>query len=308
MGLIAKAKAVLDKGANKQYLLPSTTKSRALWEAKSPEGYKKADSDYVKYHALLKDGAEPKSNPSHTNVPCYASCRPGFDKYDMTCLPLQRKGVLDLVEAYEFFNSLTEIGVIPEGVQLWEDKNGVVCNIPPGIGNPHNIYAALVAYRLVDSCPAFVWDFNFIMAQEGKRHPLQVFPYLVGKHNIAGGHCFINVDTYGSGVLGQTNNPTLGLAAKIYFDQQDNRGKDDYEKHSTMVNAAIAEVVKQITPTLKIKSGNEKWAADVDTPRYVLEKPEDSLNPDLYELYTIPNITNQQIEEFLSDRFTKEKK
>lgn len=307
MGLIAKARGFLDRG-NKQYLFPLTEESRRLWQTKSPENYAKANSDYVKYHAIPVKGACPTTNPSHKNSPCYASCRSAFDKFDMTCMPLQRKGVVDLIEAYEFFSSLTEIGIIPEGIQLWEDKEGVVCNIPSGIGNPHNIYATLVAYRLIDSCPSFVWDFNFIMAQPGKRHPLQVFPYLVDKHSITGGHCFINVNTYGSGALGQAWNPTLGLGAKIYFDLQDKRGKEDYKDHKSQVNSAILKVVREITPTFKVKSGKEAWSSDVDTPRYILEKPEDGLHPDLYELYTIPNITEKQIEEFLSERFTKEKK
>jgi hypothetical protein len=223
-------------------------------------------------------------------------------------MPLQKKGVVDLNAAWDFFIALTEARVIPEGIQLWEEKDGVHCNIPKGVGNPHNIYAALVAYRLVDSCPSFVWDFNFIMSQEGKRHPLQIFPYLVGKHGIQGGHCFMNVNTYGSGVVGSATNPVMGLAAKIYFDQQDKRGQSDYEKHSTYVNTAIGTVAKAITPTMKIKSGSEAWASNVDTPRFVLGKPEDGLHPDLYEMYTIPDITNKQIETFLTERFTQEKK
>jgi hypothetical protein len=118
----------------------------------------------------------------------------------------------------------------------------------------------------------------------------------------------MNVNTYGSGVVGSATNPVMGLAAKIYFDLQDKRGQSDYEQHSTYVNTAIGTVAKEITPTLKIKSGKEAWAANVDTPRFILEKPEDGLHPDLYEMYTIPNITNKQIETFLSERFTKEKK
>jgi hypothetical protein len=307
MGIVASAKAILE-GTPKQYLLPSTEKSRKLWQTKAPKGYEKSGSDYVKYHATTDGTPMVGGKPNHGNAACYASCRPGFDKYDMTCMPLQKKGVVDLNAAWDFFIALTEARVIPEGIQLWEEKDGVHCNIPKGVGNPHNIYAALVAYRLVDSCPSFVWDFNFIMSQEGKRHPLQIFPYLVGKHGIQGGHCFMNVNTYGSGVVGSATNPVMGLAAKIYFDQQDKRGQSDYEKHSTYVNTAIGTVAKAITPTMKIKSGSEAWASNVDTPRFVLGKPEDGLHPDLYEMYTIPDITNKQIETFLTERFTQEKK
>jgi len=218
------------------------------------------------------------------------------------------KGVITLDEAWDFFISFTEVGVFAEGIQLWEEKDGVHCHMPAGIGNPHNVYAALVAYRLIDSCPPLVWEYLQIMSQEGKRHPLQVFPYLVAKYKIAGGHCFINVNTYGSGAVGSATNPVMGLAAKIYFDLADKRGRKSYEEDSTYVNSAIGEVAKLITPTLKIKSGSEAWASNVDTPKFLLENPEDGLHPDLYEMYTIPNISAKQIEEFLSERFTKEKK
>jgi hypothetical protein len=309
MAIIASAKAFLE-GTPKQYLFPATAKFRDLWNIKPPEGYEKSGSDYVKYHAVPNTGTKPTESPSHKQAACYASCRRGvgFNNFDITCMPLQKKGVITLDEAWDFFISFTEVGVFAEGIQLWEEKDGVHCNMPAGIGNPHNVYAALVAYRLMDSCPPLVWEYLQIMSQEGKRHPLQVFPYLIAKYNISGGHCFMNVNTYGSGVVGSATNPVMGLAAKIYFDTADKRGEKDYDNHSTYVNTAIGAVAKLITPTLKVKSGKEAWAATVDTPKFILEKAEDGLHPDLYEMYTTPKITEKQIEEFLTERFTKEKK
>lgn len=291
-----------------QYLFPVSNTFRSLWKKKPPAGYEKADIDHVRFHASLEPMKGSIKNPSNPSQICYACIRPGYDKYDITCMPLQKKGVVDLIEAYEFFNSLTEVGIIPEGIQLWGEEDGVHCHIPKGIGNPHNIYAALVAYRWVDSCPALVWEYLRIMEQEGKRHPLQVLPYLHEKYKISGGHSFMNVDTYGSGVIGQANNPTLGLAAKIYFDTEDKRGRSSYNDPSSFVNNAIAAIAKEITTTVKINSGSEKWACVVDTPKFIFEKSEDGLHPDLYEMYTIPNITTKQVEEILSQLFTKEKK
>lgn len=309
MALIASAKAFL-VGKPKQYLFPASDKFRNLWKLKPPKGYEKSGSDYVRYHAVPIKGTKPTENPSHKQAACYSSCRmkPGFESYDITCMPLQKKGVITLEEAWDFFISFTDVGVFAEGIQLWEEKDGVHCHMPAGIGNPHNVYAALVAYRLIDSCPPLVWEYLQIMSQAGKRHPLQVFPYLVAKYKIGGGHCFMSIDTYGSGVLGAAINPVLGLAAKIYFDVDDERGQKEYENHSTYVNTAIGTVAKLITPTIKIKSGSESWASNVDTPKFLLEKAEDGLHPDLYEMYTIPKISAKQIEEFLSERFTKEKK
>lgn len=309
MALIATAKALLT-GSSKQYLFPASNKFRDLWKLTPPKGYEKSGSDYVKYHAVPNKGTKPTLSPSHKKAACYAACRqsPGFNNFDITCMPLQMKGVITLDEAWDFFISFTEVGVFAEGIQLWEEKDGVHCHMPAGIGNPHNVYAALVAYRLIDSCPPLVWEYLQIMSQEGKRHPLQVFPYLIAKYKICGGHCFMNINTYGSGVVGSATNPVMGLAAKIYFDIADKRGRKSYEDHSTYVNGAIGEVVKLITPTIKIKSGSEAWASNVDTPKFLLENPEDGLHPDLYEMYTIPNISAKQIEEFLSERFTKEKK
>jgi hypothetical protein len=309
MGIVASAKAILE-GTPKQYLFPASTKFRDLWKGKPPSKYVKAGSDYVKYHAVPNEGEKPSMNPSHSQAACYASCRRGigFNNFDITCMPLQKKGVISLDEAWDFFLSFTEVGVFAEGIQLWEEKDGVHCHMPAGIGNPHNVYAALVAYRLIDSCPPLIWEYLNIMSQEGKRHPLQVFPYLVAKYSIGGGHCFMNVNTYGSGVVGSATNPVMGLAAKIYFNDADKRGKKDYDNHSTYVNTAIGAVAAEITPTIKVKSGKEGWAPTVNTPKFILEKPEDGLHPDLYEMYTIPKITNKQIEEFLSERFTQEKK
>ncbi len=313
MSLIASAKAILDgnskDGSPKQYLFSASTEFRKLWKIKPPENYKKADCDYVKYHAVPIEGTKPTERPSHKNAACYAGCRrkPGFDNFDITCMPLQKKGVVDLVEAYEFFNSFTEVGVFAEGIQLWEEKDGVHCHMPAGIGNPHSVYAALVAYRWIDSCPPLIWEYLNIMSKEGKRHPLQVLPYLIAKYHITGGHCFISVNSYGSGVTGQAANPLLGVAAKIYFDTKDTRGQENYENLGTYVNTAIGEVARLITPTVKIKSGTASWATTVAAPKFLLEKPEDGLHSDLYEMYTTPKITSKQIEEFLSERFTKEK-
>lgn len=291
-----------------QYLLPVSKKFRDLWKEEPPPEFAKASSDYVRFHAETPEGPPPAQNPSHPKQICYAVLRPGYDKYNLTCMPLQKKNVVDLVDAYEFMNSFTEAGLLPEGIQLWGEKDGVHCYIPAGIGNPHNIYAAVVAYRWIDSCPALVWEYLRIMNQEGDRHPLQVLPYLHEKYKIQGGHSFMNVATYGSGVIGQANNPTLGVAAKIYFDTEDPRGSTEYKNPSSYVNTAIGEIAKQITPTVKIKSGAEKWASTVNTPQFVLEKSEDSLHPDLYPLYTIPKITTEQVSEILSPLFTKEKK
>lgn len=309
MGLVAAAKAILEKPP-KQYFFPVSAEFRDLWKFELPIGYKKADSDYVKYHAVPNKGDAPKGKPSHPQAACYASCRqaPGFDNYDITCMPLQKKGVITLDEAWSFFSSFTEVGVFAEGIQLWEEKKGIYCHMPAGIGNPHNVYAALVAYRLIDSCPPLVWEYLNIMSQEGKRHPLQVFAYLVAKHKISGGHCFVNINTYGSGLIGSATNPIMGLAAKIYFDIADERGKKNYETHTTRVNTSIDVIAKEITPTVELKTGPEGWAHIVSTPKFILERSEDGLHPDLYEMYTIPNISEKQITEFLSERFTKEKK
>jgi hypothetical protein len=288
-----------------KYLFPVTAKLRKLWKAKPPAGYVNSNSDYVKYHAIPVEGKKPLSNPSHKTTACYSSCRPGYDKFDITCMPLQKGGVVDLVEAYEFMNFFTRYGIIPEGINIWGEKDGVHCHIPAAIGNPHNVYVALTCYRWIDSHPPLVWDFLNIMSQDGDKHPLQILPYIVGKHIGNSNHTFLPTSYDG---MSSSLNPLVGLASKIYFDVEDKRGAAQYKNPMSYVNTSIGEVVKTITPNVKAKSGPGAWAGDITGPRFLLEKPEDACHPDLFEMYTIPNITEVQIEEFLSAHFTQEKK
>lgn len=288
-----------------QYLFPVTAKFRKLWEAKPPAGYENSGQDYVKYHAVPVGGNKPLSTPSHNNTPCYSSCRPEYDKFDITCMPLQKKGVVDLVEAFEFMNYFTRFGIIPEGINVWGEDDGIHCNIPAGVANPHNIYVALTCYRWIDSHPPLVWDFLNIMNQDGEKHPFQILPYIVGKHIGNSNHTFLPTSYDG---MSTSLNPMVGLASKIYFDVDDKRGKSQYENPREYVNNAIGAVVKSITPMIKTKGGEAAWNGPRTGPRFLLEKPEDACHPDLFEMYTIPNITEVQIEEFLSAHFTQEKK
>ena len=287
-----------------QYLFPVTAKFRKLWEAKPPPAYTNSAKDYVEYHAVKVGGGEPLATLSHGNTACYSSCRPGFDQFDITCMPLQMKGVVDLVEAHEFMSYFERYGIIPQGINLWGEDDGVHCHIPAGIGNPHNIYVALTCYRWIDSHPPLVWDFLNIMNEEGEKHPLQILAYVIGKHIGNSNHTFMP-DSYGTEA--GRRNPLLGLAAKIFFDTKDERGSRNYKSPTSYVNTSIGELVKEITPNVKAKNGESSWSTVGMAPKYLLEKIEDACHPDLFEMYTIPNISKEQTGEFLSAHFTKEK-
>lgn len=221
-------------------------------------------------------------------------------------MPKQMKGVVSLEEANAFFQVFREMGCIPEGVELWEEKGGIFCKIPKAAGNPHDIYVALTCYRWVDAHPPLVWEFLYHMGQTVKRHPFQVLPYVISKNVRNLNHSIINTYHW-HGILQRADNPTLGLAAKIYFDHSDKRGETKYTNPKEYVNSTIGEIVKEVCPMVSAP-GKGAWSDTVEKPKYIFEKHEDGLHPDLYEMYTIPNITLKQVDEFLGQHFTKEKK
>jgi hypothetical protein len=221
-------------------------------------------------------------------------------------MPKQRPGVVTFEEAQAFFHIFRELGCIPDSVELREEKEGIFCDIPKAAGNPHDIYVALTCYRWIDAHPPLVWEFLYHMGQPEKRHPFQVLVYLIDKNVSNCNHSIINT-THWHGVLQKANNPTLGLAAKIYFDHEDKRGGKEYKDPKKYVNETIGELVKGITPTVDV-AGAGAWSDTVSKPKYVFEKHEDGLHPGLYDMYTIPNITLTQVDEFLAQHFTKEMK
>lgn len=305
-----------------QFHLPITDELRKAWTIEAPAEIQNSGSDYVAYHLPnpkdLEENhpygrkATPGATPNFPNEACYAALRPCYGKVEVVCHPLQKPKAISFSDAFAFFNLLTEDGVIPEGVVLWEEEKGIFCQIPKGVGDPPTIYATLCCYRWLDSKPRLVWEFVRLMAQE-RRHSLQVLTYLTAKHKATSGHSFFALNynnPQGQYLMSSPYNPCLGLGAKLYFDTADPRGRESYENRSSYVNSAINSVTGAITPAGRTRQ-ETSWGAQIEgvkVPRFLCERSEDGLHPDLYELYTIPQITQEQIESILGRLFTKEKK
>lgn len=302
-----------------RFELPVSDALRKAWTLTVPEEITNASYDSVAFHipdpsvSLGMYYSPVPETPNYPNQACYACIRKDYGKFDVVCYPKQRPGIISFDDAYSFLNYLTEDGVVPEGVLLWEEKEGILCKIPKGIASSPNIYAALCCYRWIDAKPLLVWEFIRLMKQE-KRHSLQVLPYLASKYRVSSGHSFLNL-VFGPGIQGSclirsALNPCVGLGAKLYFDPDDARGSEDYKQPLKYVNAGINSVVTGITPTQET-SQKISWCSKsqtIKTPRYLFSDPVDGLHPDLYELYTTPQIPQEQINKILEKLFTTEKK
>ncbi len=287
-----------------RYVLPVSAEQRESWGHSLPEGYQNAGDDYVTYHAKPGEGKEPNS----PHRACYARLRPNYENFEIVCYPCKKPGVISFEDAIQFLDTMISYGIVPEGVLLWEEDNGIRWRIPKGCGNPHNIYAALTCYRWIDAHPPLVWEFLRIMSENVLRHPLQILPYLISKNISNHNHSFI---TTAGWVVELTafeipTNPVLGLAAKIYFDQEDKRGQKNYGDPNTYVNTTVGEISKELAPSIETPSNKNYGPKTISTLKYALEQPVDGLHPDLYELYTVPNITPTQVEKILEGLFTKE--
>lgn len=304
-----------------QYLLPVDAEKRKTREWKNTTDAKDLSRDDVAFHAgkpgtvkLDLSGEvvipDPVSNPA---ARCYAWIRPEYGAFDIICVPQAGRGkYITLEQATRFFVYFEELDVIPEEVHLWEDeKRGICLRSPASDANPHLIYVALTLYRWVDRHPRLVLEFLHWMNQCALLHPMQVLPYLIAKYINNCNHSFITTGGWTMGMKNYENghNPVLGLAAKIYFDRTDPRGQAEFLKPAVNINITIGTIAKELSPKLETLH-DPKWGKprQVDAPLYVLEEPVDGLHPALYELYTIPNITVPQIQDFLSKHFTQERK
>lgn len=286
------------------YLLPVSPGQRKLWTPTKPRGITNSNSDHVSY--LAKGGREPIDLDG---TACYSMMMREFKRYEIHCRPKQKPKAISLDDAFSFFSIMTDYGVIPENVKLWEEKDGVHCQIPKGAGSNHNIYATLTCYRWVDAHPPLVWEFLRIWEQDTERHPLQILPYLIQRHVKNCNHSFITVGGWRMKYQNYESalNPTLGLAAKIYFDPKDKRGQAS-QRNNGHTNEEVGKISKSISPKKRVRNPNT-WGPDyVDTPKYQLKDPADGLHPDLHPLYKIPNITTAQVDEILSRLFTEESK
>ena len=288
------------------YVLPVSGKESKSWLPKKPKEIHNGQSDYVSFKA------SGKADIDYRRAACYAALGGSYSEYNIHCRPRnksenQYKNRIELEDAFNFFNILTNYEILPEGIQLWEEKDGVHCYIPKGLTFNSLTYVALTCYRWVDSHPPLVWQFLRIMEQEIKRHPLQILPVLIDLYIGNSNHSFIITPGYGAKEgLETATNPLLGLAAKIYFDQKDKRGMKEFKSRYHSVNIAIAKICREISPAVII-SRRERWGSYSEkVPKYQLKKAVHGLHPELTKLYQIPNITKQQIQEILADLFTEQ--
>jgi hypothetical protein len=292
-------------------LLPVKHLGRIKWKTVIPRSIKNSLDDSVSYHAVPKDPEpdfEEGKRPNRPGRACYASIRPDYDQWNISCVPKNEK-IISLEDVLTFFNTFTELGIIPEGIEIREEENGVHCHIPAAIGNPHSVYIALTLYRWVDSHPRLVWEFLRIMEREDKRHPLQILPYLLDKNVTNFNHSFISLrEEYNPRSV--VINPLIGLAAKLYFDPESNFGCADFKRPGRKVNDAIEAIVQSICPMFEwslSKKGVPPWSRNSRLDlKYALAKPIDNLNPALYEMYTLSNPSRKTILDFLESHFTLE--
>lgn len=279
--------------------LPVKAADRQEWVPQVPAGVENRAQDWVSYKAVGDTVID------HASTNCYSRLGRNYQEYEIHCRPTS-KTQITLEDTFSFFNTMTEHLIIPEKVSLWEEENGIHCRIPKGAGTNPLLYAALTCYRWLDSNPPLVWQFVRIMERPEKRHPLQILPFLISTHVSNCNHSFISTGGWKVVAPGaeSANNPLLGLAAKIFFDPQDPRG----DHRLPIVNSTIGLIASQLTRTTRTKLKNPgPWGPrNLAVPVYQLREPGDGLHPALYELYTIPNITKEQIEEILSRLFTEE--
>jgi len=300
--------------------LPVSEEQRKPWKTPEvPRGLRAACSDSVSYEAQRENDDTPQS---YVRSPCYSRLSKKYNKYSILCRPLQRPGAVSLEDAYTFFNAFTQHDVIPEGIQLWEEEpKGIFCQIPRGVGENYQLYVALSLYRWVDVIPALVWQFARLWEQEVDRHPFQILSYVLAKNDsrVAPVHTFLFCrPKRGPGYPFMLNtephkvtNPLVGLGAKIFFDQQDERGEKgrrDFEGGSGSIAYSIMSLVEGITSMVTKPNPYKKqpWLPDRKaSPRFLLREEEDVLHPALKRLYEVPGITKDQVREICEDLFTE---
>lgn len=286
------------------FLLPVSDEQRREWVIQVPEALKNSRNDYVSFQA---------SGPreiDEANKNCYAVLRPDYKKYEILCRPKRTENTLGAEDAGEFFRIMTELGVIPGAAELRLHDDGLYCWIPKGCAPNAQVYTTLTCYRWVDAHPGLIWLFLRLLEQDERRHPFQVLPFAINQYISNCNHSFLTV----GGWVAKTKtfetaaNPTLGLAARIFFDPQDERGQKDLAHDKVYVNNTIGALCRRLTPKIQQPSGSSWGPSQQDAPKYLLHRPEDSLCPELGELYRIPNITTEQIDEILGRLFTEKSK
>lgn len=284
-----------------QKTLQVSDEERRSWIPDVPKGVTNFGNDHVSYLAK-REGDEDIDTPSAV---CYARLRPQYNRYDILCRPKNEKGVISLEDAVIFFQILKEIDCIPQEVEIFEKEGGIYCHIPAGLPDNKRIYAALTAYRWIDSHPPLVWQFLRIYAMEPRRHPFQILPYLISRYVSNCNHSFISTSQY-EGCIGQAKNPLLGVGALIYFDRSDPRGEKSWKNDSSHVNAEVARLTNALTHSETRKTRNEWGSNTIQTPIYQLGCEGDILHPAFAPLFTTPHITKEQASEILEGLFTKE--
>ncbi len=275
-----------------------------------PPEMKNADGDWVAYHAIPKKSdknCEKAGEYHHSHAACYASCRPNYNEWDIHCVPKNGKGVISFKDASLFFDTFSELGVLPEGLKLWEDDGGVHCQIPRSDSNPHLVYVALTLYRWMDSHPPLVWEFLRIMEMPGKRHPFQILPYVICKYVDNSNHSFVTLSTWQNTT--SPCNPLIGLATKLYFDPDSAFGKEDFALPNQNICISIDQITRKIEKVVKIRPIENRWGSKTLTgPKYLLTDNIDGLDPVLCELYELQNPSVRAIQKWLNAHFTEEKK
>ena len=285
--------------------------TQELTPPKPPEGYENnRHSDHVTYSVKSERAPEQKrlhvydsntkmgDEPLFKNQPCYSLLRPHYDHYTITCRPLQ-ESVVTLEEAQEFLSLLEAYQIVPSGMSIWQDRDkGIFLRIPENCGNPHQVYAALTAYRWIDRHPPLVWTYLYLIKQGVGLTPWRILPYVVSQYVRNQNHSFLNSHSGECVYVEQESlaiNPLIALGLRGYFNQEDPAFKKAFEDPQNYVNSSISKWVSTITP----KGKNNKL-------RFGVENPVHLLHPIWDRLLAIENPTLERVEPLLASICTEE--
>lgn len=293
----------------KIFFLPVTEEQRSSWTQKPPDRLKEDATDLVSFQATGRLGNAKDKNLDKPSAVCYADLRPLYNHYDIICRPKWTDAPLGLEDAHRFLGHMTDVGVVPEGVEVWE-KEGIYCRIPADLAPSPLIYATLTCHRWIDSHPRLVWEFLRILERDSQLHPFQVLTYVVHKYVLNMNHSFLGMGSFGATgdvALEAGTNPLLGVSAKIFFDAKDSRGNKVREATKEVrVNDTIGDIAIKLSPKVTVKNPSQ-WGPDkICAPKYQLEKPVDNLHPALTELYRLEQPNTSQVESVMAPLFTIE--
>lgn len=280
--------------------LAESEEFRKRWCKKIPPGLE-GKYDSVKYAATPLPGQTGDRIRARemAGAACYSGLWPDYSRYDITCSP-QHSSHADEKLFLRFFEVMVEAGIVPPQAEFYVKKGTPHLHIADQSLSTQEIYPALCCYRWTDSNPPLVY--NFLKLYDDQRHPwsaFQILPYVIARFIENCNHSFITTTPWGRS-QGAWRNPLLGVAARIFFDPQDER-----KGSIAHINESVGEICNSLSESVAQPSG-DRWSPTRTTASFLVETKEDLLSPRLIPLYEMKKPGKKKLQTALKKIFEEQ--